>query len=189
MSPSQLQNSDIIQRIQEEPNLFAKAQLIREAKEGYDIPVTLIAQKLHCSAASVCHLERLLRLPDTVIDGYYAQLLSQTHLFIISRLDNPVAITEAYERILTDNLTTAQTEELVRTKKFGIDTAGNRVDDTTTSQIKKQFRDLNRDTSVKVVQSRVKAKIIVEVKGDLNKTTEFLEKLAALSVTSTYTDS
>jgi len=87
---------------------------------------------------------------------------------------------DIYEQVLTNNLTTLQTEEMVREKLYSVNSQGERASEDIVKKITNKFSGLDKDLSTKVIQTRVKTKVILEVRGNLEKTTEILGKLASL---------
>jgi len=169
----------LIQQVQNESNVLVKAQLLKDIQNQYNVPLNSLAKSLHLSPTYISHYLRLLKLPETIIDGYYSQSISKTHLYIISRLRNVEDMVDIYEQVLTNNLTTLQTEEMVREKLYSVNSQGERASEDIVKKITNKFSGLDKDLSTKVIQTRVKTKVILEVRGNLEKTTEILGKLAS----------
>lgn len=168
---------EYIQRIQLEDDLFSKARLLEflVRKKGYSIKS--IAQYLGLSSSYICNLLRILKTPELIRDGYYAELISMTHLSVLSRLNNEADMVAVYEEILAQNLSTTDLEEKVRDILHGIKTEGEFLDDDTRQQIKQKFESIDERINAKIVQTRIKAKIILEVKGNLTETSDILRKV------------
>lgn len=166
------------EKIEEEKDPVAKARLINFLTKEKNIKLKEIAQALGTTSSYLCHLLRLLRLPEIVIDGYYTKTVSLTHLFVISRLKDQKEVVGAYEQCLRRNLTVYQLEEYIREKLYGIKTADQRVEERTKSDITQKFKRLDKDLNVTITQTRIQAKVIFKTKGNFKKTGEFLNKLA-----------
>lgn len=164
-----------IQRIQLEEDLFSKARLLEFLVRKKGFKIKLIAQYLELSSSYVCNLLRILKLPELIRDGYYSKVVSMTHLCILARLHTEMDMIALYEEILSKNLSTYQLEERVRTILHHIDTTGDQVDDRVPEAIKKALHERYEGADVKIVQTRIKAKISIEVKGNLHETSKFLE--------------
>lgn len=161
-------------------NLQAEKDAIKRAKIIYylhhDREVTLkeISTHLQVHSSYISHYLRLLQLPSIVLDGYYAKQVSSAHLFILSRLKKEEDIINAYRTILSNNLTSAQTEELIREIKFTVSTTEKSLSKNEKDEI---IEDLEKEfpgIEVHITQSRVKGKIVLELKGETEKTSEFL---------------
>lgn len=169
----------IIDQVKSETDIFSKAKLLFYLTKEKDIPIIQLAKTLSTSSAYICHLLRLLRLPEIIIDGYYSKTISVSHLMTISRLKNKEDMVTIYEEILSKNLTVAQTDGLVREKLFQVKTHGERVDENTKTKIEEKYKKIDKNIQVKVVQTRVQAKIMLTIKGNMAKTSEVLKKIAS----------
>lgn len=166
-----------IAHIRQTSDIFEKAKQLNDLLKNNNLRLVDLAKKLAMKPSYVCHFLRLNRLPEIVVDGYYSSLISQSHLFIISRLKDPTAIVAAYEKILTDNLTVAQTDELVRQMLHGIKTEGEYLSSQERDKLIETFKQNNDTIKAKIIQTRIKGKFIFEVKGSPQDTTRTLKKL------------
>lgn len=165
---------EYIQRIQLEEDIFSKARLLEFLVYKKGFKIKLIAQYLELSSSYVCNLLRLLKLPELIRDGYYSKMVSMTHLCVLARLQSEKDMIAVYEETLSKNLSTYQLEERVRLNLHNIDTKGEQADKAVTDTIVSKLQETFSDVQVKVVQTRIKAKIILELKGNLEQTTAFL---------------
>lgn len=174
----------LLKRIQDEGDPFAKAKLINSIKRNKQVTLREVSTKLRIKPSYVSHILRLLKLPSLIIDGYYSQLATLSHLFILSRLPNEKVMISLYEKVLSDSLTSLQTEELVREILYGVRGDGIKLG-------KKEIEDFvtamnAEDKKVKIIQSRTKGKFILEIDGDVVKTTQELRKLMNSITNTTY---
>lgn len=167
-----------LDKIKGETNVITKAKLLQFLNKEKDIAIKDIAIYLSTSSASICNIIRILKLPEIIIDGYYDKLISYTHLLIISRLNNPDEMIQTYEKVLSGPLTTAQTEEEVRRLLYNIETKGGRLDSSALDKLEDNLKDIDPDLNVKIVQTRVGARVMLKVKGDLDKSSSMLQKLS-----------
>jgi hypothetical protein len=173
-------NDDIestIAHIQHEKDFFQKAQLIDSLKKNKGISTKELAQKLQMPASQLCHILRLLKLPDIVIDGYYSKVVSITHLFILARLKNHDQMMKAYEKVLANTLSSPKTEELVRELLYGISSPVERISREDIEMFTDLLEELDPNLEVKLVQTRVKGKLVFEIKADTKTSTEVLLKI------------
>jgi len=164
----------LIEQLKLEVDPFAKAKLIFSLIHDHNWYLKDVAKTLSYKPSYICHYLRLNRLPEIIIDGFYSKDVSLSHLFIISRLKNPADMISAYEKVLGKNLTVLQTEELIREMLHHIKTEGESL--TGDEKIQYQTR-LPKDFKLKIIQTRIKSKLIFEVKGSLTKTTKAIRQL------------
>lgn len=167
----------IIDQIKEETDYFNKAKLIEHLRKDKNFTIKDLSLHLGLKPSYTCHILRLNRLPDIVVDGYYAQLVTLSHLFIISRLKKTDQIIKAYEKILTDNLTVLQLEYLVRKILYDVTTEGEHLSADELQDFITVLSEKNKDMSISLIQTRIKAKLTIELKGNLKKTSESLKNL------------
>jgi len=162
-----------------ETDHFKKAEILHKLSKDNGIGLAEIGKKVDLSPSYISHILRLLKLPDLIVDGYYSKLIAVSHLYIISRLHSQKEMIEVYEGVLSKNLTTLDTDEIVRQKLFGIKSEGEYM----TDDEKKQLSDKIRQTigaETKIVQSRVRSKLSIILQGSLKETTEKLLKMLKL---------
>lgn len=167
----------VIEQIKQETDFIQKAQLIDFLAHTEDIPVKTIGELLSLKPSYVCHILRLKRLPDIIVDGYYSKLITISHLFIVSRLKETAQMVLAYEKILSQNLSVLQTEMLVREILHGIKSVGEKLPREKIDQFITSIEKNGQKVSVNVLQSRIKAKLVVEVRGSVRQTTSVLQDL------------
>lgn len=85
----------------------------------------------------------------------------------------------AYEKIVSDNFTVGQTEELVREILYKTKTVGVRLSREELEQAKGAASFFGGTVTLKVIQTRIKGKIVIETKGSLQETTSILKSILA----------
>jgi len=168
-----------ISRIQREDDIFAKAQLFHILIDEYNVPIKEIARHLKLSPSYVCNIIRILKLPDLVRDGYYSGLVTPTHLFIIARLKNDQDIIDMYEMVLQQNFSTSALEEQVRTVLYNISSDGEHIGDSIKTDLRQAIENIDPHLRVKIIQSRIRAKIIIEMDGGLTQSSPIIEKITS----------
>lgn len=168
---------EYINRIQNEKDIFAKATYVKFLTQDKGYSIKSLADALELSPSYICNLLRLLRLPELIRDGYYTQLVTPTHLYVISRLHSHEDMIQVYEQVLAQSISTSELEALVRKKLHGIATEGDHVDNETLQSLENALKSFDPDAHVKIVQTRIKGKIIFEKKGTLTDTSEFITNL------------
>lgn len=167
----------LIDNIKKEEDIFNKAKQITYVLKEKGLKIKDLAKELGFTSPYICHLLRLNKLPDIIIDSYYSKSINISHLFILSRINNQEKMLEAFEEILKKNLTVFQTEELVREYLYGIKTKGSHLRLKVKEEMLKKLSEKYPETKIKIIQTRVKGKIIIEIKGDLAKTSKIISAI------------
>lgn len=135
-----------------------------------------LAKRLGYTSSYICHLIRINRLPPLIIDGYYSKLITISHLFIISRIKEEKKLLNVYEKILISDFNILQTEEFVRRILYGVKTKGSYLSEEEKDSFQHEFQKQN-SMNLKIVQTRIKSRLTIEIKGGLDQTTEKLRML------------
>jgi len=169
-----------VEQIKKETDVFIKARLLNLLKKEKGWRVIDLSKRLNLKASYICHLLRLNRLPEIVVDGYYNKMISKSHLLVLSRLPSEKEMIKVYELILEKNLDVAKTEDLVREIVYQIKNEGDYLSLEEKEDLIKKIESLEENIDAKVIQTRVKAKLIIEIKGSLKKTSKILRKIKRL---------
>lgn len=160
-----------------EHDIFKQASLIETLRREKEMRVHEIASLLKLQSSYVSHYLRLLKLPHIVVDGYYGKFVSKSHLFIIARLPDQKAMIEVYEETLAKGLTAFQTEEMVRQRLYGIKSEGSYIPLSEIQAFEQNIKKKNNKIKTKIIQSRTRGKLILEVEGSLFFSTEILRSM------------
>jgi len=160
----------LIEAVKKETDIMQKVRFLTQLVKTKDVKVKDIAEKIKVQSSYICHLLRLNRLPEVIIDGFYSNNISLSHLFIISRVKDPVKMVDIYEKVLTDALTVKKTEEIVRDILYGIKTEGNYLSPEEKKIYIEKLIAARKNLNVRIIQTRIKSKIILEIKGNLEST-------------------
>lgn len=166
----------VISQILRETDIFKKSKLILFLKKEKQVPVTEIGKRINLKPSYISHVLRLQRLPELIVDGYYSNLITLSHLFIISRLKDSGVMIDIYEKILAGSLTTFDTEQLIREQLYKIKNEGEYLNSEEILEFL-DFMDKERQIRTKIIQSRIKGKLILEIQGNLSRTTTSLRDL------------
>lgn len=167
-----------IAMIQSEQDPVRKAQRLKRLRDDYDVTYSHIAQKLSVSPTYISNYLRLLRLPDLILDGYYAGNISLTHLCILARVKDQVQVVNLYEQVLARNMSALDLEEAVRNILYATVSEGESLAPSVKAALEKKIKKYEEDAMVKIIQTRIKAKLIIELKGNRTKTSDFLTRIA-----------
>lgn len=169
--------TELLEKLRSEEDVFKVSGLLHQIIRDEQVPLVQVSRELGAKPSYISHLMRIKKLPSIIIDGYYSKTVSLSHLFIISRLNSVEEMLTVYEQVLGHSLPTAKTEELVREILFHVDSKGERASKEMIQKLKDKFKP--RGVDFDVVQTRTKGRISIEMKGNLEKTTQFIEELAS----------
>ena len=155
---------EYIEQIKKETDYFGKTKLINFLIHQKNIKVKDLAAALGLKPSYLCHIMRLNKLSEIVMDGYYSKLIYMSHLFVISLLQTQTDIMDVYEVVLRDSFTVLQTEELVRGKLHGVTSEGEYVQEDRIQKAELRIEELFK-AKTKVTQTRTKTKLLIEWKG------------------------
>lgn len=169
-----------INTIKQHTDPMTQAQLVTELMRDIKIKNVDLARELGIKPSYLSHLIRVMRLPDMVTDGYWSKQLSFTHLILISRLKKPEDIVSLYDEILRDSLNVSAVERRVREILYLIDSRGMYIPHDRLRTLQTRIESsLGQDAKVTIIQTRIKSKILIEVAGNLIKTSSFIEQFAS----------
>ncbi|MGB9883094.1 MAG: hypothetical protein ACPLRN_01075 [Microgenomates group bacterium] len=170
----------ILEKIKKEKDVFVKAKLIRYLIREKQLRVKDLSEKLGMTSSYICHLNRLNYLPEVIVDGYYSNLINISTLFTLSRLKDETKLIKIYEKVLAENLTLKQLDELIRDELYGIKDKGEFIKKEEKEKWKEQFKKkYSEEVDIKIYQTRTRGKILIEIKGNLEKTSKFLKRIVS----------
>lgn len=169
---------DKINEIKSEKNPLRQARLISDLRKLNLISNVKLAELLGVKPSHLSHLIRILRLPEIVLDGYASRLLSLTHLIIMSRVTDTDKLVALYEEVLSKSLTIAQTEHRVREILYQVDSHGEYLSTDSLHKYEERLASALGAGNVKIIQTRIQCRIIIEMPGNLEITTKYLEDIA-----------
>lgn len=158
----------IILLFETEQDPFKRARILKEYHEDKGVRIIDLSNALKMGSAYLCHLLRLNKLPEIVVDGYYSHLVTVSHLFIVSRLKTKEEMEKAYETILAKGLTITGTEALIREMMYEVKTdTGSYLNPEEKQKRIDQITKGDSAVSVQIIQTRIKNKLVIEIKGNL----------------------
>jgi ParB family chromosome partitioning protein len=171
------ENDQVVEQIKREKNIITKAKLLRFLTVDKELRIKDVSRMIGMKESYVCHILRLNKLDEMIVDGYYSKLISISHLFIISRLRTLDEIRLAYERVISENLTVLQTEELVRETLYEIKSEGEHVPKEETEKARKAVLGTFAGTDLKLIQTRIKSRLIFEIRAGLVVSTPIIRNI------------
>ncbi len=165
----------LLKKIKEDKDIFQKSRLLEYLIRERNLRVIDLANKIGYKSSYICHLLRLKKIPEAIVDGYYSKSVSSSHIFILSRLNDKKQMIELYEKILGENVTVKQTENEVRNYLYQIKSIGKYIKKEDVEKLTKKIKEKYPEINIEVIQTRIKGKIILKVKGDLEKTSKSIK--------------
>lgn len=174
-----------VQRIDLNP--LERAQAFKRLIDEFGLSTGEIAIKVGKSAPYVSNTLRLLVLPDALKDAIASGATTEGHARALASLEDPHLIVEAYKEILTKNLSVRGAEELARKMKVRENIPPKQQKDVLRleSEELESYQDdigqkLTTDDAkvkVKVGQSRIEAKLLIVVKGNIEATSAVVKRV------------
>ena len=172
-TPQGMLEMSIVENVQREDlNPIERALAYKRLIDEFGLGTNEVARKVGKSAPTVSNTVRLLSLPDAIKDALVAGVISEGHVRPLISLGDPTLMLELFRRILRENSTVRQTEEEARKAKGEIQKKEPRtVEDRLwipelDEMAKKIAKKYNLD-KVTIFQSSKKAKILIEIRGDV----------------------
>lgn len=182
-TPQGMLEMSIVENVQREDlNPIEKALAYKRLIDEFGLGTNEVAKRVGKSAPTVSNTIRLLSLPDAIKDALVAGVISEGHVRPLISLGDPKLMLELFKRILRDNSTVRQTEELARKIKGEVQqkepkTSTDRLwvpeQDTMAQQILEHYS----VDDVKIFQSSKLARMTIVVKGDVDVTTKKLKEI------------
>ena len=166
-----------IASLKKESDVMQKVRILTDLTKSREVKIKDIAAKMGVKSSYVCHLLRLNRLPEAVIDGFYSDSITLSHLFIISRVKEAEKIIEIYEKVLAHSLTVKGTEEVVREVLYGLKTEGEYLTPEEKEAYVSKITGHKKNVKLNIIQTRIKSKIVLELEGNLDKTSKEVRRI------------
>ncbi len=141
-----------------------------------------VAKRVGKSAPTVSNTIRLLSLPDAIKDALIAGVISEGHVRPLISLGDSKLMLELFKRVLRENSTVRQTEEMARQVKGEQQqkeprAKGDRMYIPELDDMGKVIKAKYAFDKVDVFQSRSLARLTLVLKGDPEKTTPKLKEI------------
>jgi ParB family transcriptional regulator, chromosome partitioning protein len=172
-SPQGMLEMSIVENVQREDlNPIERALAYKRLIDEFGLGTNEVARKVGKSAPTVSNTIRLLSLPDAIKDALVAGVISEGHVRPLISLGDPALMLELFRRILRENSTVRQTEEEARKAKGEIQkkqprTAVDRLWIPELDEMANKIAKMYNLDKVTIFQSSKKAKIMIEIKGDV----------------------
>jgi ParB family chromosome partitioning protein len=184
-SPQQMLEMAIVENVQREDlNPIERAQAYKRLIDEFGLGTNEVARKVGKSAPTVSNTIRLLTLPDAIKDALVAGVITEGHVRpLISVGDNKLML-ELFKKILKENSTVRETEEMARKAKGDVERREPKKKDKLwvpeLEEMAKNVQDKVEADKVEIFQSRSKVRIIIEKKGDVDVTGPKVQQIVGL---------
>ena len=175
-TPQGMLEMSIVENVQREDlNPIERALAYKRLIDEFGLGTNEIARKVGKSAPTVSNTMRLLSLPDAIKDALVAGVITEGHVRPLISLGDTNLMLDLFRRILRENSTVRQTEDEARKAKGEIQKKEPRtVEDRLwipelDLMAKKLEKKYNLD-KVTIFQSSKKARILIEIRGDVEVT-------------------
>lgn len=182
-TPQGMLEMAIVENVQREDlNPIERALAYKRLIDEFGLGTNEVAKRVGKSAPTVSNTIRLLSLPDAIKDALVAGVITEGHVRPLISLGDPKLMLEVFKKILRENSTVRQTEDLARQMKGEIEAAepqkqADKLYVPEQDMMAKQIEDRYHADKVSIFQSSKLARITIVVKGNVDETTEKLKKI------------
>lgn len=182
-TPQSMLEMAIVENVQREDlNPIERALAYRRLIDEFGLGTNEVAKKVGKSAPTVSNTIRLLSLPDAIKDALVAGVITEGHVRPLISLGDSKLMLDLFKKILKDNSTVRQTEEMARQAKGEIQKKEprSRTDKLwipELDEMAKVIKEKQNLDNVRIVQSRIEAKMTLTVRGPLETTGSKIRKV------------
>lgn len=182
-TPQGMLEMSIVENVQREDlNPIERALAYRRLIDEFGLGTTEVAKRVGKSVPAVSNTIRLLSLPDAIKDALVAGVITEGHVRPLLSLGDHKLMLDVFKKILRDNYTVRQTEELARRVKGDIQkkepaSEKDQLWVPEQDQMAKEIEERHVVDKVAIFQSSKLARITIVVKGDPELTSEKLKHL------------
>jgi ParB family chromosome partitioning protein len=182
-TPQGMLEMSIVENVQREDlNPVERAQAYKRLIDEFGISVTEVAKRVGKSLPYISNTIRLLTLPDAIKDALAAGVITEGHVRPLISIGDQKLMLQAFKRILVEGISVRGAEEVARQLKSEVQKKEphkkrDKIYLPELEEMSKKVMEARGYTGVRIDQSRVKAKILIEIKGDETETKEKLEEL------------
>ena len=175
-TPQGMLEMSIVENVQREDlNPIERALAYKRLIDEFGLGTNEVARKVGKSAPTVSNTIRLLSLPDAIKDALVAGVISEGHVRPLISLGDPDLMLDLFKRILRENSTVRETEEEARKAKGELQkkeprTVEDRLWVPELDEMAKKIAKIHNLDKVTIFQSSKKARILIEIKGDVEVT-------------------
>ncbi len=182
-TPQGMLEMSIVENVQREDlNPIERALAYKRLIDEFGLGTNEVSKRVGKSAPTVSNTIRLLSLPDAIKDALVAGVITEGHVRPLISLGDPKLMLEVFKKILRENATVRQTEELARRIKGEVQQKepSHRKEKLWVPEqdaMAKELQEKFHADKVRIEQSVRLARFTIEFKDDVSQTTEKIKKL------------
>jgi len=175
-TPQGMLEMSIVENVQREDlNPIEKAQAYRRLIEEFGLGTNEVARRVGKSAPTVSNTIRLLSLPDAIKDALVAGVITEGHVRPLISIGDSKLMLELFKRILKENSTVRETEEMARQARGEVQQKEPRTKVAKLwvpelDEMARKLEEILKLNRVAMYQSRSQARISIIIKGDVDVT-------------------
>ncbi len=183
-TPQGMLEMSIVENVQREDlNPIERAQAYKRLIDEFGLGTNEVSKRVGKSAPTVSNTMRLLSLPDAIKDALVAGVITEGHVRPLISLSDPKLMLDLFKKILKENSTVRQTEEMARQVKAEVEkkeprSKNDKLYIPELDEMADRIRKRHELDKVAVFQSRSLARMVIVIKGDQEKTTPKLKQIA-----------
>jgi ParB family transcriptional regulator, chromosome partitioning protein len=185
-TPQGMLEMAIVENVQREDlNPIERALAYKRLIDEFGLGTNEVAKRVGKSAPTVSNTIRLLSLPDAIKDALVAGVITEGHVRPLISLGDHKLMLEVFKKILRDNFSVRQTEDYARKVKGEVQ-AKEPVQEKDyiyvpeQDAMAKELENRHGFDKVKILQSSKLARIVLEVKGDPQDTSDKIKRIHQL---------
>lgn len=185
-TPQGMLEMSIVENVQREDlNPIERAQAYKRLIDEFGLGTNEVARKVGKSAPTISNTIRLLSLPDAIKDALVAGVITEGHVRPLISLGDTDLMLDLFRRILRENSTVRQTEEDARKAKGEIQKKEPRAvsDKLWVPELDEMAHNIAKKHNldkVTIFQTSKKAKMLIEIFGDVDVTGPKIKKINQL---------
>lgn len=182
-TPQSILEMSIVENVQREDlNPIERALAYKRLIDEFGLGTTEVARKVGKSAPTVSNTIRLLSLPDAIKDALVAGVITEGHVRPLISLGDPALMLDLFKKILRENSTVRQTEDLARQAKGTIEkheprSAKDKLYIPELDEMAKNLKSQYNFAKADISQSGKKTRVILEMNGTPEETTPLLKQV------------
>lgn len=169
----------IVENVQREDlNAIERAQAFQRLIEEFGLQLMEISKRIGKSESYVSNTMRLLALPDAIKDGIISGAISEGHARAIAGLGETKLMVDAYKTILSESASVRRAEDLARRLKAQTNIKPTHsIERIHSEELDKMAKDIANSINglVKITQSKVEARVVLVIRGNLETTSKTLK--------------
>lgn len=175
-TPQGMLEMAIVENVQREDlNPIERALAYKRLIDEFGLGTNEVAKKVGKSAPTISNTIRLLSLPDAIKDALVAGVITEGHVRPLISLGDSKMMLDLFKKILKENSTVRQTEELARQVKSDVQKTQsvkktNKLWIPELDEMAKVIEEKMGLTKVRISQSRIYAEVKLTFKGDIEVT-------------------